>query len=305
MTSAIFLGFLFLLVIGIPVAFSLGLIPLVGTLFFSRFSPQVIPHEMWKALDSFPLMAIPLFILAGDLMNSARITHHLMSLSNSLVGHIRGGLAHMNIVVSMLFAGLNGSAVADTVSVGSILIPAMKEEGYDADFSAAVTISSSMIGAIIPPSVNMVLYGATLGVSIGGLFVAGIIPGFLIAVALITVAYVMSVRRKYPVHSDHFSLKVFIAELKKSILPLLMPLIILGGIVFGVFTPTEAAGIAVAYAMFLGLVVYRNLKVGDIVQSLYRSGVTSGIILLLVGASAPYGWLINIMEVPPASSRKA
>ena len=231
MVAAILISFGLLIVIGIPIGFCLGLIPLVSTMFFMRFSPKVIPHEMFSSLDTFPLMAIPLFILAGNLMNTARITHQLIRLSNSLVGWIRGGLAQVNIVVSMLFAGLNGSAVADAVSIGSVLIPVMKDEGYDADFAAAVTASSSMIGAIIPPSVGMVIYGSTLGVSIGALFAAGIIPGLMIGLALMIVAYVISVRRKYPVHSEKFRLLEFLKQLQHSILPLMLPVIIIGGII--------------------------------------------------------------------------
>lgn len=298
MVAIILISFGLLIVMGIPIGFCLGLIPLVSTMFFMRFSPKVIPHEMFSSLDSFPLMAIPLFILAGNLMNTAKITHQLIQLSNSIVGWIRGGLAQVNIVVSMLFSGLNGSAVADTVSVGSVLIPSMKDEGYDADFAAAVTASSSMIGAIIPPSVGMVIYGSTLGVSIGALFAAGIIPGILIGLALMVVAYVISVRRKYPVHSEKFHLLEFLKQFRNSVLPLMLPVIIIGGIVFGVFTPTEAAGIAVGYTAFLALVVYRNVSLSEFIECLFRSGVTTGVILLLVGASAPFAWLLTILEVP-------
>ena len=288
MVTIILISFGLLITIGIPIGFCLGLIPLISTMFFMRFSPKVIPHEMFSSLDTFPLMAIPLFILAGNLMNTSKITHQLIKLSNSLVGWIRGGLAQVNIVVSMLFAGLNGSAVADTVSVGSVLIPVMKDEGYDADFSAAVTASSSMIGAIIPPSVGMVIYGSTLGVSIGALFAAGIIPGILIGLSLMIVAFVISVRRKYPVNSKKFHPLEF----------LMLPVIIIGGIVFGVFTATEAAGIAVGYTAFLALVVYRNVTFSELIDCVFRSGVTTGVILLLVGASAPFAWLLTILEVP-------
>ncbi len=298
MIAAIFIGFAIMICIGLPIGFCLGVIPLFFAMFFMRYSLKFIPHEMFAALDSFPLMAIPLFILAGNLMNSVKITHQLIRLSDTMVGHIRGGLAHVNIVVSMFFAGLNGSAVADTVSVGSVLIPAMVDEGYDPDFTAAVTASSSMIGAIIPPSVAMVLYGATLGVSIGGLFAAGLIPGLLIGSMLILTAYLISIRRKYPVHSERFSFREFIKAFRKSFLALLMPLIIIGGMVLGIFTATEAAGIAVAYALLLGFVVYRNLSFSSFINCLFDSAVTSGVILLLVGACAPFAWLITMLDVP-------
>ncbi len=298
MISWIFVSFAFLIAISVPIGFVLGVIPLTCTMFFMRFSPTMIATEMFSGLNSFPLIAIPLFILAGDLMNSTRVTHQLIQLSNSVIGHIRGGLANVNILVSMLFSGLNGSVVADTVSVGSVLIPAMKEEGYDSDFSAAVTAASSMIGGIIPPSVNMVLYGATLGVSIGALFAAGLIPGILIGVMLLIVSTTISIKKGFPVHSDGFSMIAFLRAFRDSFAALLMPVIIIGGILLGIFTPTEAAAIAVAYALLLGFVVYRNMRIKDFIESLYRSGKLSGIILLLVGASMPFAWLINILNVP-------
>ncbi len=298
MVGWIVAGFAVAILSAIPIGFCLAIVPLIYMMIFTDIPRTVIPHEMFSVLNRFPLLAIPLFIMAGDLMNTTGITHQLVKMSNAMVGHIRGGLAHVNIVVSMLFAGLNGSAVADTVSVGSIMIPAMKEEGYDADFSAAVTAASSMIGAIIPPSVAMVLYGATLGVSIGGLFAAGIIPGLMIGIILIVVSYYISIRRNYPVHEERFSLRNFLLAIKNSFLALMMPVIIIGGIIFGVCTTTEAAGLAVLYALLLGVLVYRNLTLKGFIDVCFRSGVTSGIILLLVGASAPFGWLITVLNLP-------
>jgi tripartite ATP-independent transporter DctM subunit len=282
----------------VPIGFCLAFVPMLYMMIFTEIPMTVISHEMFSVLDSFPLMAIPLFIMAGQLMNVTGITLQLVKLANALVGHIRGGLAHINIVVSMLFAGLNGSAIADTVSVGTILIPAMKEEGYPPGFSGAVTAASATIGAIIPPSVVMVLYGSILGVSVGGLFAAGIIPGILIGFSLICVAYTISVIRKYPVHSDKFSIRKLLVAIKSTILALLMPVIIIGGIVFGVTTTTEAAGIAVLYAVFLGTVVYRNLSFKKFINVCYQSGLTAGIILLIVGASAPFGWLLTVLDLP-------
>ena len=298
MEISVLLVFAFLIFMSIPIGFALAATALVFSLFFMRLSPTVVPHEMFKALDSFPFMAIPLFILAGDLMNTSRITHQLIQFSNSIVGHLRGGLANVNILVSMLFSGLNGSAVADTVSIGAVLIPAMKEEGYDADFSAAITATSSIIGAIVPPSIAMVIYGTALGVSVGGLFAAGLIPGLMIGFMLMIMTNIISRRRNYPVHPEGFSFYRFCKELYKSLLALIMPMIIIGGIILGVFTPTEAAGIAVGYAAFLGFFVYRKLSLSRFIECLFRSGVTAGIILLLVGASAPFGWLINTLGVP-------
>ena len=299
MIFLLFFLFALFLLSGIPIAISVALVPLFFILFvFERFSTAIIPFEMYRMLDSFPFLAIPLFILAGSLMNKIKVTEQLIQFSNSLVGHIRGGLANVNVVVSMLFAGLNGSAVADAVSVGAALIPAMEEEGYESSFSGAVTAASATIGAIIPPSVGMIIYGATFGVSIGGMFAGGIIPGILIGLALLVVATLYSIKRKYPVHSDGFSLRFVFSSLKKSILALMLPLIIIGGIIFGIFTATEAAAVVVGYAGFLGLVVYRNLTFSDLVDSLFESGVLAGVILLLIGTSAPFSWLINTMDVP-------
>jgi tripartite ATP-independent transporter DctM subunit len=297
MLALIFFLFVFFLVISVPIGFVLGIIPLIFT-FLSNFPSTAIPTQMFSGLNSFPLLAIPLFILAGDLMNSTKITHQLLELANTIIGHIRGGLANINILVSMLFSGLNGSIVADTVSIGSILIPAMEKEGYDKNFSAAVTAASSMIGGIIPPSVNMVLYGSTLGISIGALFAAGIIPGLLFGIVLIIISTVISIKKGFPVHSSGFSIIAFLKAFKNCFLPLLMPLIIIGGIIGGVFTATEAAGIAVSYALFLGFIVYRNLTLTEFINSLYRSGKLAGVILLIVGASSPFAWMIMVLNIP-------
>ncbi len=225
---------LVLLAAGVPVVFSIGLAAVGGILVIGPGAPWImIPNSMFNGMDSFPLMAVPFFVLAGELMNRGGITLRLVRFAGAIVGRIRGGLAQANIVTSMLFAGITGSALADTAAIGSILIPAMKEEGYEADFSAAVTASSSLIGPIIPPSITMVIFGVTAGVSIGGLFLAGFLPGVLIGFGLMSVVYVLSRRRGYAVRAEPVTGREFFDRLKDALRALLIPVIILGGIFGG------------------------------------------------------------------------
>jgi tripartite ATP-independent transporter DctM subunit len=243
-------------------------------------------------------MAIPFFILAGNIMNNSGITMSLVRFSNVMVGHLRGGLAQVNIFVSILFAGLSGSAVADTSAIGSIMIPAMEKDGYSREFSAAVTAASSVIGPIIPPSIIMVIYAYVMGVSVGGLFAAGIIPGLIVGLLLMTIAYIISTKRKYPKRGKMASPGEIIRAFKSASLPLLTPVIIIGGILGGIFTPTEAAGIAAGYALFLSLFVLRTLSIKDIPNMLYETAVTSSTILLIVGTATVFGWLVSTSQLP-------
>jgi tripartite ATP-independent transporter DctM subunit len=246
----------------------------------------------------FTLMAMPFFILAGDIMNKTGITQKLVKFSNVLVGHLQGGLAHANIVASVFFAGLTGAAVSDTAAIGSMLIPAMVEEGYDKDFSAAVTASSSIIGPTIPPSNIMVIYGAFMQVSIAGLFLAGILPGILVAVALMILTARISKKRGYPVGQRRATLKEMILAFKEAFVALLMPIIILGGILSGVFTPTEAAAVAVAYALFVGFVVYRSITVRDLVPIFIKMARTTGVVFLVIAAASILGWVLTMEQIP-------
>lgn len=291
--------FFLLLLTGTPIAFSLG-ITAVFT-FLKMEAPhfmQLVPSRFYSGVDMFALMAMPFFMLAGDIMNRIHITHRLVRLANALVGHIRGGLAHVNILVSIFFAGLTGAAVSDTAALGTMLIPSMEREGYDRKFAAAVTAASSIIGPIIPPSIIMVIYGSLMGVSIAGLFAAGIVPGVMVGVVLMLFAGVISKRRNYPIGEKRASLSEVLISAKGAIIPILMPIIILGGILSGVFTPTEAAAIAVFYALMVGLFVYRNLRWKDIPQLLYEMVKNSGSVFIILAAAAILGWILAMEQIP-------
>jgi len=298
MSIVIAVVFIITLAAGIPVAFSLALTSLVVLLVIGDVPLHLIPQRMFTGMDSFPLMAVPFFILAGELMNSAGITQRIVRFSNALVGHIRGGLAHVNIVASMFFAGISGSAVADTAALGSILIPAMEKDGYDTTFSAAVTASSSIIGPIIPPSIPVVIFALVGSVSVGGLFLAGVVPGVLIGVGLMIVAYIISRRKNYGSKHPLVSLREFGSSFVGAFIPLLMPLIIMGGILSGVFTPTEAASVAVAYAVVIGFFVLRTLKLKDLPGIFYRSMVTTSIILTVMACANIFSWILGTELIP-------
>ena len=298
MSIIIAVVFIITLAAGIPVAFCLALTSLVVLLIIGNVPLHLIPQRMFTGMDSFPLMAVPFFILAGDLMNSAGITQRIVRFSNALVGHIRGGLAHVNIVASMFFAGISGSAVADTAALGSILIPAMEKDGYDITFSAAVTASSSVIGPIIPPSIPVVIFALVGSVSVGGLFLAGVVPGVLIGFGLMGVAYVISRRKNYGRKHPLVSLREFGSSFVGAFIPLLMPLIIMGGILSGVFTPTEAASVAVAYAFFVGFFILRTLKLKDLPGIFYRSMVTTSIILIVMACANIFAWILGTQLIP-------
>lgn len=291
MLAIMFIGsFLLFIILRLPIAFCLGassLIYLVG----SGTSVLIIPQVMATTFDSFVLLAIPLFMMAGELMNSGGITKRLFGFASKLVGHIKGGLAHVNIVASMIMAGMSGSAVADASGQSVIAIPMMEQEGFDVDFSAAITAAASTIGPIMPPSIPFVVYAATSGVSVGALFIAGAIPGVLMGIFLMVASYIISIRRGYPCHprakfSDLFS--SFIAALP----PLLTPVIILGGIIFGTFTPTEAAGIAVLYAMILGLFVYKELTFSGLINVILSVAKTSASIMIIISMASVFAYVL-------------
>ncbi len=282
---------------GIPIAFVLGLTSFVGLLHSGTIPLLLIPKQMFSGTDSFPLLAVPFFILAGNLMNIGGITKRLIHFCNILLGYVRGGLALVNVIASMFFAGITGAAVADTSALGSILIPAMAREKYDRDFSAAVTAASSTVGPIIPPSIPMVILGTVGELSIGALFLAGVIPGILVGLSLLVVSYVISVRRDYPKEKMR-SLKEFFIGLKDALLALLMPAIIMGGILGGIFTPTEAAVVAVFYAFLVSFFIYREARWKDLPKVLIDSVVLTSIIMFVIANSAIFGWLLANHQVP-------
>lgn len=288
--------FLLCFIIGIPLALVLGMTGM-AVIFAMGVPMQLVAQRMFAGIDSFPLMAVPFFILAGDLMNRGGTTARIIAFADSLVGHIRGGLAHANVLASMIFAGISGSAVADTSAIGSIMIPSMEKSGYDVDFSAAVTATSSVIGPIIPPSIIMVIYGVSVNVSVGGLFAAGFIPGILMGIALMIVIYRVSKKRNYP-RSEGFSSKRVAHEFRSSIWALMAPIIILGGILGGVFTPTEAAAVAVIYSFFVGKFVFREIEWRDLPAILFQSGITTGAVLLIISMANVFAWVIAANQIP-------
>jgi tripartite ATP-independent transporter DctM subunit len=297
--GTIALTFIVLLFAGMPIGFTIGSVALFAI--YQMDMPvmfNMVPQRFFAGLDMFTLMAMPFFILAGQIMNKSGITHRLVNFANVLVGHLRGGLAHANIIASIFFAGMTGAAVSDTAAIGTMLIPAMVEDGYDKDFSAAVTASSSIIGPTIPPSNMMVIYGSLMGVSIAGLFAAGFVPGILLGLMLMLLSGYISKKRGYPKNEKRSSFKEMIFAFWDAILALLMPVIILGGILSGVFTPTEAAAIAVAYAFFVGKFVFKSLKMKDIPELLEQTARTTGVVFLIIASASILGWIFASERVP-------
>ena len=303
MTWLLAVVFFVTLAMGIPVAFCLALASLAVLLALGNIPLHLIPQRMFTGMDSFPLMAVPFFILAGDLMNSAGITHRIVRFATALVGNIRGGLAHVNIVASMFFAGISGSAVADTAALGSILIPAMEDDGYDKTFSAAVTAASSVIGAHHSAEHSVVIYALVGSVSVGGLFLAGVVPGVMIGLGLMAVSYVIARKRKYGTKRPMVSFREFMDSLIGAVIPLIMPVIILGGILSGVFTPTEAASIAVAYAIMAGFFVLRTLRIRDLPYIFFRSMVVTSTILMVMACANILSWILSTQQIPQAVGR--
>lgn len=299
MATFLLVVFVLLMLIGTPLGLVLGLTALFG--FFMLGDPSllgVVSQLFFSAMNNYALVAIPLFFLAGEIMNKINLTDRLIDFSNVLFGRLRGGLAQVNIVTSIIFGGISGSAAADTAALGSIFIPSMTKAGYDKDFSTAVTVASSMIAPIIPPSIIMVLYGAITGISIAGLFAAGIIPGFMIGFALMILAKFISEKRGYPRFEEKVTLRRLASSTRRAALALLLPVIILGGILAGVVTPTEAAAVAVGYALFLGFFVYRNLRFKDLYWIFFRSSAAMGIIALILSSAAILAWLLTSEQLP-------
>ncbi|MGB2411172.1 MAG: TRAP transporter large permease, partial [Candidatus Puniceispirillaceae bacterium] len=291
--------FLAFLLLGLPVFFALLAAP--GLLLWLNGQERDITllyRNVYNGMDSFPLMAIPFFMLAGELMNRGGITARLVEFAQAMMGHFRGGLAHVNVLSSMLFAGLSGSAVADTSAIGSMLIPAMEKQGYTRRFSAAITAASSVIGPIIPPSGIMIIYAYVMGESVAALFLAGIVPGILVGVGLMLVVSYMADRYDFPVATRRFTWPERGRASLKAFFPLMTPVIILGGILGGVFTPTEAAAVAVGYAIFIGLFVMKSLRLGDLPDVLARAATTSAVVLLLVGAAMAFKTVVSLSHAP-------
>ncbi|HZP86234.1 MAG TPA: TRAP transporter large permease [Burkholderiales bacterium] len=293
----LFGGFALLVVLRVPVAFALGLACIPVFFLDERLTPFLLLNEMLKSYNSFILLAVPFFLLAANLMNFAGITDKLIHLARTLVGSLPGGLGHVNVVVSMLFAGISGSSTADAAGVGGVLIPAMKKQGYDAPFTVALTACAAVMGVIIPPSILMIVWGGVISVSIGGLFLAGVVPGVLIGLSLMSAVYLYAKVRGYPVY-PRASLREFGIALAQSLLPLLTPAIIVGGIIGGLFTATEASVVAVLYALLLGVFVYRALPLRRVPRVFYESARFAAISLFCIGTASAFGWLLAYFHVP-------
>ncbi len=298
-SAILFATFGILVVLRIPVSFALGLACIPVFFIDERLTPILLLNEMFKSYNAFVLLAVPFFLLAANLMNGAGITERLVTLSRAMVGHLPGGLGHINVVVSMLFAGISGSSTADAAGIGSLLIPQMKKQGYDTRFSVAITACSSVMGVIIPPSILMVVWGGLMTVSIGGLFLAGVVPGLLIAASLMATVYVYAKLNGYPVYG-RASLREFLGAFSQAFLALMTPAIIVGGIVGGFFTPTEASVIAVIYSVILGLFVYRSIAPKALPKVLYDSARFAAISLFCIGTASAFGWILAYFQVPKA-----
>ena len=295
MTYGLFLIglFLILMIVGVPIAFSLALSAIITVVTTGNFTVTAIIHRMIGNASSYTLLAIPFFILAAKLMNTGGITRRIFRAASAWVGHIPGGLGHANIVASVIFSGMSGSAVADAGGLGQVEVEAMRKDGFDDDFSAAVTCASATIGPIIPPSIPAVVYGMMTEVSVGALFIGGIIPGLLLAVACSILVYYISVKRKYPVRE--FSWKEVLSSTVDAFLSLLTPVIIIGGIWTGVFSPTEAAAMATCYAFFLAVIVYREMSLKEVAQAIAETVRDSAGILLIICGAAAFSWLVTML----------
>lgn len=296
MVLLLFVSFLVFIFLGVPIAFSLALASLIY-LVAQDIPLNIIPQKMYAGLNSFVLLCIPGFILAGNLMNYGGISDRIIHFANSILGRIRGGLGLANVGASMGFAGISGTALADTASIGAILIPAMKKEGYGAGFSVAVTASSSVVGPIIPPSLPMIIVGTLASLSIADLFLAGVIPGILLGLALMIPTYMISVKRNYP-KGEKKSLKEIWESFKGAFWALLMTFLILYGILGGLFTPTEASIVAVIYAILVGIFIYRELPVKKIPGIIFSSMTSTASIMLLVGFANLFGWIMVSEQIP-------
>lgn len=290
-------GFILLVAIRVPVAFALGIATLPVVLLELRLTPFIILDRMFQSYNSFILLAVPFFLLAANLMNSGKVTDRLIELARVLTGWLPGGLGHVNVAVSMLFAGISGSSTADAAGCGKILIPAMEKAGYDTRFSVAITACSSVMGVIIPPSILMVIWGGVMQVSVGALFLGGAIPGFLIGLALMATVYGYAKVRNYPV-AAHPTLAEFWSALKGAFLAMMTPILVIGGIVGGIVTPTESAIIAAGYALVLGLFVYRTIRLRDLGPIFYDTGRFAAISLFAIGTASAFGWMLSFYNVP-------
>lgn len=292
----ILVPFLVLLILGMPIAFVLGVTSAIYII--AKGIPlSIIPHRMCFSLDSFTLLAIPLFILTGKLMNTGGVTKRIFKFAEALVGHIKGGLGHVNVLASLIFAGMSGTALADIGGLGEVEIQAMKDAGYDLEFSTGVTLASSIIGPIIPPSVPLVIYGVLAEVPVPQLFLGGFLPGIVIAIALMLYIYFTARNRNYPV-SERADFKKVVSSFVEAIPPLLTPFIIIGGMTLGIFSPTECAGVAALYALFLGTIVYKELKFADLLIVCKETIKATAQLMFLIASALLFSWVLSVELIP-------
>jgi tripartite ATP-independent transporter DctM subunit len=293
---ALLLFFIVLLVVGAPIAVAMGFSSMLVCVIFQAYPTLAIVHKIAAGVDSYVLISIPFFILAGEIMNTGGITNRIFNFANLLVGRIPGGMGHTNVFASIIFSGMSGSAVADTGGLGMIEMKAMTDKGYDKEFSAAVTCASATIGPIIPPSIPLVVYGAMAEVSVGALFMGGILPGLMMGLTLMIMIYFISLKRHYPTR-DKIAFKNKMLICRQAILPLLTPIIVIGGILTGVMTPTEAAIIASAYALFLSI-LYKEISYESLKNIFYRSVINSATILFIIASATAFSWVLSVEGVP-------
>ena len=289
--------FIILITTGVPIAFVLGISSLIY-LIKIEMPLVLIPQRMFIGLNSFLLLAVPLFVVAGKLMNETGITDKLVAFASLILGRLRGGLAYVNIVASMLFAGITGTGAADTSAIGSVMIPAMIKQGYRADYSAAVTAISSVIGPVIPPSLAMLVYAAIAQVSVAKLFLGGVIPGILLGLVQIAIAAFYARVKHHPLRMEKFTFRRSVRITYEAIVGLVMPLIIIGGILSGVFTATESATIAVFYALLIGFFVYRKLTFSKLRTVLLETGILIGPVLIIIATANLFGWILTAEGIP-------
>lgn len=296
MVVTLFTVFFILLIIGAPIVFAIA----VGTtlaLIVGGIPLEILPQKVFSGLAHFPYLAVPLFVLAGMLMETGGISRRIVDLSNALVGHIRGGMGMVVMVATILFSDISGSSAADTAAIGSVMIPPMKKRGYNPSFAAALVTSAGGMGVLIPPCLTMVVFGSLTNTSIGALFLGGFVPGISMGLILMLLTYIIARKRGFP-KEERATIMEFLAALNRSFLSLFMGVIILGGIIFGIFTATEAAAVAVMYGFFLSIVLYKEIKLSQIPEILWKSAVISGVVMLVVGISYGFGWVMAKEQIP-------
>ncbi|MGM8366745.1 TRAP transporter large permease [Virgibacillus sp. W0181] len=299
MTVGLLFGVFFvLMLLGVPIALSLGLSSLVTMVFATNSSPNVIIQKAFTSLDSFPLMAIPFFILAGVLMSSGGISKRLLDLASVLIGFITGGLAMVTILASMFFAAISGSGPATVAAIGSFMIPSMRARNYSGGFAAAITASAGSIGVLIPPSIPLVMYGVVGTVSIGSMFLAGILPGIILGLCLMIVSFVIAKKNKYVGTGETPSFKDVLKAFNEAKLALLIPVIILGGIYAGIFSPTESAAVAAVYALIVGVFVYKELSWKDVYDTFSSAALTNAATVIIIGFSISFAYLMTRERIP-------